>query len=455
MKNAFLFSLIFLAVFAGCIQTPSNLPPVTAEDILGGAPGDPACVPPSDPDNPCMCNECKISILSLGTPSFSGKECIYIPCNEDDYYSLVNDYGGGELPVDGSFVPRQFAFGMGPDFQSFDEANKYCNYKMTLPVMWVDLTETDASGNPRALELPNTEQTLCYLDKQVIPLYILYDRDGISQATVDRTKEVAHTLAGIGPAYVATQPYYTGNIQLALVEQQVDVINEECPTCQIVLSAPHNSSRFLELTLGASDTFADKIDVVGLGMIIDAETAKSKECNPENEIYNELKFTKSVIMKKYHKPSIWEYFSISQGTSADGTCTLTENEVAKGYGWLYKYHPYFAAYGLIGVAHISYSDLGIGKTILPEGANAGLVDMAGNQKLLPSNAWFDWCKYYYQGITPEETTPLKGILTPAVYSPDGEPRYCTFAFNNKMAKDIKHSETSLPVEGTTGEYTCS
>lgn len=420
-------------------------------DTLGF--GESACV---NTDTDCVCMVCKGEDFDIANPyhwfydlPLTGGKCWFQEeCTEDFFRNnLEGEEGAGFMP---------FMFGQGSNFAEFSYANAYCNNSARLAVRWLEASE--GFDYP----LPAHERAECFLDKNVLPMYLLYSN--MTAMDASRAARVASEFNGAGPVILSSEfdfyPEDYAAIDLAV--EQAFAMKDACPDCMIALSPRLEYNRTLDAegnergysaTYEAIDyvfsTYPDaysKIDLIGVGL----NSHYAPNCVGTSLLYDGIDYSKYVL-ETYGKPSIWAYLLLDEGeynSGGDqyGTCTWSHSEIVKAYGDVFKYAPALVSNGVLGAA--PYSLFGISGPL--ECENCGMMSVEG--ELYPQHtAWFSLCQAYYSN---------RGFLF-NVFSPS-PCADCSFASNFNLYQldsfysgTVPSADELEPVEPADTFYRCN
>jgi hypothetical protein len=359
---------------------------------------DSACV---NSDEDCVCMVCKGEEYDITNPyhwfydlPLTGGQCWFEEgCTEEFFRENLED------EENAGFMP--FMIGQGSNFAEFSYANSYCNNSARLAVRWLEASE--GFDYP----LPASERAECFLDKNVIPMYLLHS-NGTAEGTAQAAR-IASEFNGVGPVILSSEfdfdPSDYAAIDLAV--EQAFAMKDACPNCLIALSPklaynrsldPREASRGYSATYEAIDyVFAtylqaySKIDLIGVGL----NSHYAPNCVGTSLIYDGIDYSQYVL-ETYGKPSIWAYVLLdvggyNSGGAQYGTCTWADSEIIKAYGDIFKYSPALVSNGVIGVA--PYSLFGITSGPL-ECENCGMMSVEG-EVYSQHTAWFSLCQGYY------------------------------------------------------------
>ena len=369
---------------------------------------------PTDPANsficrevnsstPCGCMFCqnhtsnsifaRLPLVSLlFGPSLKQGNCSFVACNLTIYNDTLSN-------PQNSVFPRAVMLGSGPSFASTALATRYCNYSMQLSVKWLIGT---GGAAPKA---PVSSRAECWLDRDIIPLYIYYTNGTpvyntpYQGATAIIAQQLAKDASGnqVGPVLLTTELSFDGTDPnaIAAVENQIGAIRSACPKCLLVLAlnSTDNDRRMAALKSifgppnAIDHTYYDKVDVVGFGF----RANDYPTCTPADVIGSNYIFSRDV-MRQYSKPTMWLYAGASEGNNSDGTCSWDAPSVNTFYENIFSLQQGMASSGIIGSSFYELIDR---SGPLPcqagEGCSFGFLYQNGTEKHPEINAWSYLC----------------------------------------------------------------
>jgi len=365
---------------------------------------------------PCTCLVCQnktstppwFSIFRLPVDtSLKGGNCSFAPCNGTIFADLVTS-------TDNVFAQR-FLLGQGASFFEFREANKYCNNSLSLAIKWM---VGDRNSPPRT---PSSSRAACLLERNVIPLYIYYTNG--SNINSQAARDIGDALRDAGPAIVTPEINFNSSDPFAVskVKSQIHEYKAACPNCLIALSPKDMDMEAVEKFRSDANVWG-KIDIIGQGIILNKEP--NGTCDVEALIGKRMAFAKNVL-NKYHKPTIWLYVGISNGTqdiNKSAGCTFTNKTVAKAYEYIMGIMQPLISTGVIGYSPYTYLDGTAPLDCTGDACNFGLMNSNGDKKEPQFSSWFSHCQYYTQ----------EGVPSYVSYSTNGLGNRCSYADNYKM-----------------------
>lgn len=380
---------------------------------------------------------CIAMICSNKTPSFpfnlffdsslKGGNCSFQPCNETLFDEINRQGKYPDLSI------RLFMFGSGHSFLSFSDSNLYCNNSMKMSVKWL------VGSNYSAYPMPTKERAECFLDKNIIPVYLLYSNS--TNINASRAGEIANELNDSGPAILVSEAELddANESRYSLVKDQIISMRAKCPKCLIALGLKMNGSSEYNVVraIFSDSSILEKVDIVAFGL----NSHYFKGCDPDLIFWYAANFSRFLVFN-YTKPSLMTYVLFDQANSSDNSCTWANETVANGYSLLYLYSGTFASDGIIGAS--LYSFYGIG----PLGCeNCALMGMNSGsdvcretyepEKIEPRFFnYMSFCQAYYSGVDGQ----MSGV-SPIVF-PNGS-RNCDFAYNSNIWNYAKSTDTLI------------
>lgn len=286
-----------------------------------------------------------------------------------------------EIPeINKEFIEKNhilfFMYGAGDSFYSFSKANTYCKNSMKLSVKWLKATE---NGYP----IPDKKRAECMLEKEVIPVYILYSNP--KNIDVKRAAEIAKALNGAGPLIIVsdaelnlTNDKAKDKELIEKIKEQIIALKKNCPNCLIALGVKldgeteyengqikldaKNEYKIIQRLFDKNDIsfteFNKSVDLIAYGM----NSHYFKTCESSKIMYTANEYS-DFVLKNYQKPSLILYALFDKAKSADESCEWTKTAVGNAYSEL-SLLPKFVSNGIIGVS--LYSFYGIGGALGPE-----------------------------------------------------------------------------------------
>lgn len=363
--------------------------------------------------------------------SIAGGNCSLVPMNESEYNKTIN--GANDL---GSI--RFFMYGAGHSFLSFSDANLYCNNSLKMSVKWL----TGGAGTPYTM--PDRKRAECFLDKNILPVYLLYSNS--TNIDAQRAGDVAAALNGAGPAIIVSEAELDDSnpSNYPLVESQLAAMRQNCPKCLIALGVKLNGSSEYNVTeaMLSDSAVLHNVDLVAYGLNSHSFT----ECNPDLLYWYAMNYSKSVL-QKYNKPSLITYVLFDAANSSDNSCTWLDATVANGYAEMFSQLQALVSDGIIGAS--LYSFYGGGPLVCENCAfvNPNLGSACNYnfvpQKVEPKfSVYMGFCRAYYSGIEGDITG-----VQPLVFS-NGSVG-CSYALNSNLINYLRSTSTDMTAFGST------
>lgn len=417
MKNKWIWIVVLLVFSFGCVGEeldagtkkmikelkPKNFNLNSGDDIQDYPPG------------VCMAMVCKRKIpifpfsLFFDNSLVNGK-CEFKECDETCYSEYAKL--GKEEEI------RLFMFGAGHSFLSFSDANLYCNNSMKMSVKWL------AGSEYTKYPIPQRSRAECLLDKNIIPVYILYSNS--KNIDAERAGKIAENLNSAGPVILVSESELDNSnpAHYALVKKQIIAMKTNCPDCLIALGLKLNKTSEYAVTeaLFSDPEILEKVDLVAYGL----NSHYFEECNPDVLYFYAINLSRTVLYK-YNKPSLITYVLFDQAGGLGNKCTWSEKNVGNGYSLLYKYVKTLVSNGIIGASLYSFYGTGPLKC-----KNCAFVDLTNDlTKIEPRfTNYMGSCQAYYGGFGDR----MSGIV-PVVFSTGS--KNCNYAVNTNMDAYIK------------------
>jgi|GEM_PF-6406625 hypothetical protein len=294
----------------------------------------------------CYCMVCENSTVSdwfgltTKTASLAGGKCYF---KEDCIYDATNETGISKYLHDNENAAiRPFMIGTGTTFSDMTSSNAFCKNGQDLAVKWV------WSANGDQYPLPEPDRATCLLEKNVIPVYVLYSGGKAISAT--RAAQIADKFNGAGPVIITTEINFDES-KTAEVAAQAIYMKSVCPNCLIAVAPKMGDVKSLDAVMKVAAT---SIDLVAVG--VDSNYYSFADCDQTRLMFYARNFSQ-YAMKTYSKPSIWPYIMIEEGkrNNAD-TCNWEDNSTAmlNSFFFLTDLLPSLK-YGVVGVAKYSYT----------------------------------------------------------------------------------------------------
>ncbi len=340
----------------------------------------------------CMICQNKSYFFSIWS-SFAGGKCFFHhPCNETEF----ENYNRGVYGND--YASRNFMYGAGPSFFDFGESNKYCNGKQTMAVHWL----TGSEG--RDYDLPDAGRAMCMLQKEVIPVYVLYS--GGENIDAGRSYSIGEELGrkasevtmgritgSAGPVIITTEINYELDDVDKIVEQ-IYQLNYGCNNhppndikCFVALAPKIGDKEALDAVMNELGNNKDYVQMLAFG--IDSHYS-NESCNVGGSkgLGRMAEDFAAYGLYEYGLPSVVPYVLLDQGTVDPITeCIWDERAVTEGYKYFFPSGSItLRDVGVIGIAPYSFNSSQWGGDPL----KCNDCDIAANLKRLES--WYGGCQ---------------------------------------------------------------
>lgn len=311
-----------------------------------------------------MCQNRKTPLLALDVPRWglSGGSCWFEPDFDKAKWDKVQ---APNSPV----AVRQFMIGQGASFEDFTEASRFCGgNSLDFSVKW--LVAPDGGEYP----LPLVSRASCFLDRSIIPMYILYSNGKAVSET--QAAKIAGMFKGKGPVILVSEMDFdsTDPVIRSNVVRQVKAMKTACQDpvtkksdCIIAFGVRMNDKDALKLLAdtgnGYDDVFTKSVDLVAFSV----NNHYSKQvCEPDPQatkaaplIFSEAFLFVQSIRYDYDKSSIIPYMMFDRLDTApigpNLPCLWNERQVDEAHRYFFeKAMPVLAGMGVIGAAPYSY-----------------------------------------------------------------------------------------------------
>ena len=448
MRKILFISLLFLSLLLlGCTNTPTN------EYLAKFKPESVPVFNFSDPssfctNNNCSCYTCENDSYNplfaiVFDPSLKNGECHLISCTSEEEFDKLADFNSGDESSNPFFdkeFMKYFMLGQGPSFAEFQIANEYCNNSMSFSVRWLD-------GRDDEYPIPSYIRAECFLDKSVLPVYLLYSDN--KHVDPQRAEEIARVMTGTlydtGPVIITSELNFNSSDQIinSKVASQIYAMSHACEKCQIALAPKFQDYTALDLLNPTRhQTTSSQVDLV-----YGVDYRDLPYCTSDQLISDILNYS-GTIWYDYGKPSLVAYIALAPGYNPTGNCNWTEEAVSTFYHQLPFYAPLFVKNGIIGVAPYrlyarSIDPLNCSDCYLltSSGSSASNPDYRLNR--IGYN-WFKSCRTYY---TSYGQIPL--------VMPNNRNTLCTFGSNPAMYLTGESTTTALDFNETTDQLSRS
>jgi hypothetical protein len=362
----------------------------------------------------CKCYACKNSTSWFGfRKSLVGGSCgIVSNCTPAKFNSIVNQ-------SDQAFpdqYPLQFMVGQGYSFSSFGEANGWCGNRLDMPVQWL------VGDNDSAYDLPEADRAVCFLEKEIIPMYVLYSKS--TNVNFSQAKKIAEQMGKggpskditglitpgggpVGPVIITTEIDFNSSDAEVVknVTRQIEEINTGCGNdrtkqdpddweinCHVALAPKMGDTKIVNQILSDPE-IKKRVDLIAFGVnahLVDLNDTREQHCNPDIVFQKALAFARFSLYN-HSKPTVIPYIMLdSKGTDLHGSCNWTESNMVDGYASLFKLHllPLQKA-GVIGLAAYDFNSSQFAIT-----DPLGCQDCTLGKSKARMQAWFGSCRSY-------------------------------------------------------------
>ena len=309
------------------------------------------------------------------------------------------------------FKVRELGLGGGPTPADFNEGTLYCNNSYT----YSEIVLKAEGGN--YLFPPSAASTSCFLDKNVIPIYLLYKENPHGNKTytpsfIGPLINFAKRLNGTGPVIIGTElnPMNTSAVY-SKVKLQAKTIKENCPNCLVFLSITldenYPTSRYYLSKLEKDPELNRTIDGIGFGI----DSRFSNKSSVDALFVTEVLPLISDINSHFNKPIMIYYTYLPK--------TQKFKPLSDPYVPLYvdffNSAPYLADLGVIGfISQPFYEE----SSIFPCDDCSLTKNEGDSLKSTPAfNYWFTLCSQYYtRGLHPYDIASYGGADCNSKYS---------------------------------------
>ncbi|MEW6723017.1 MAG: hypothetical protein AB1324_07170, partial [Candidatus Micrarchaeota archaeon] len=310
-RAAAILAVLAVLVLAGCLQRLGAGSRQFEEQYRGNltfhALSD---VPPECRMGSCWCMVCKNGTNIFGPlNNLIGGYCYWEKNCTPERTAILNNRSQNP-----DFTIRHFMIGQGPSFGDFSVANTYCSDRLSMSVQWL------LGSNESGYTLPDAQRSMCFLSKDVVPVYILYSNGtNISESRARRIGEILGTQGDdfwlgrlssgpVGPVVVVTEMNFNAS-QASLVADQVVAIDDACNgadraanriRCFIAVAPKINDFQALDAVMNALSTRGalNRVDLVAYG--IDGKYVRG--CNGPEVRQQALNFS-SYALYNWSKPT--------------------------------------------------------------------------------------------------------------------------------------------------------
>ncbi|HSB46633.1 MAG TPA: hypothetical protein VLD37_01365 [Candidatus Bilamarchaeum sp.] len=403
-RTAILVSIIGLIFLAGCLQRLGSGSTQFTSDYRNSL--SPVALYDPNQSEECKVGSCWCMVCVNETedglpvtdllPFWSNLDGGYCYFNKNcTAQTFANIMGDNASPNDGI---RHFMVGQGPSFGSFATANRYCSDRLGMAVQWL------LGSNVSLYTKPDAARTMCYLQKDVIPVYILYSNG--TNISLDRSREIGRILGNdrddslkyvtsgpVGPVVVVTEMNFNAS-QASQVAQQVRAIDQECNhhraenqiNCFIAVAPKFNDFAALDAVMRELGGDANRVDLVAYG--VDSRYANT--CDGARILEQAINFSQYSLYN-WSKPTIIPYIMFdSVGQDATHTCNWTEPLMISAYGNFFPNVNILQKKGVIGMAPYSWNVTGgYGITNPLNCTDCGIAKTDARLR-----SWYSGCQYF-------------------------------------------------------------
>lgn len=397
--SAILITIFSLLILVGCLQHISS-GTNQYEDYYRNHFNLVAISDPADSEL-CKMGSCYCMVCHNGTNIFGpmtslvGGYCYFDKeCNATKFAEVNSGHGQYA-----NLLMHHFMVGQGPTFGDFSTANTFCNNRLGMAVQWL-LGTVDSPYSK-----PDASRSMCFLSKDVIPVYILYS--GGVNINITATRDIAEILGTqgddffqgrlsdgpVGPVIVVTEMNFNTS-QSAEVAEQVRAIDGACQNdrannkiyCLIAVGPKINDYAALDAIMNEPD-MKEKIDLVAYG--VDGRFVRS--CDGSKINLQVINFS-SYSLYAYNKPTIIPYVLFDPGTNdSNNSCTWSEYAVVNAYSSFFPLGiQALQKRGVIGIAPYSFNTTGGEGIVNP--LNCTNCAVGKTQERL--RAWYGGCQLY-------------------------------------------------------------
>ncbi|MFH1784830.1 MAG: hypothetical protein ABH842_00210 [Candidatus Micrarchaeota archaeon] len=401
---AFLLILFGLIITFGCLQRLSSGSNLYEQEYMNSF----SYVALADPSQTelcktgtCLCMVCQNGSNIFGPlQSLVGGYCYFetnCTANKTAEISLR------QSPYESQLI-HHFMIGQGPTFGDFSYANTFCNNRLGMAVQWL------LGSNESPYLEPDASRAMCFLSKDVMPVYILYSNG--TDINITQTRKIAQILGEegddlymgrlstgpVGPVVVIAEMNFDVS-DAVQVAAQINAINDACGNiragtsskiyCLTAIGPKINDFTALDAVMTElyANGWEDKLDLIAYG--IDGRYVHS--CDGTKIRQQALNFS-AYALYNHSKPTIIPYVLFDPGTNdTDNSCTWTEYTVVNAYGSFFPLGiQSLQKKGVIGIAPYSFNTTGGVGIVNP--LNCSNCAVGKTQDRL--RAWYGGCQSY-------------------------------------------------------------
>ena len=314
-------------------------------------------------------------------PSLIGGSCWLQNVTEENKNETMTNLSKGV------YYAREFGIGQGMSFADFNDANPYCNNSLRYAVKLVrSLDGVKYSFSPKSYS-----GAACFLDKSVIPLYILYNNGTVPDQ--ENAADFASQMSGLGPVMIATEMNpQSSDDNIGKINNEIREIRLNCPNCMVGLSIRNslNGTKILNALNESGYDSLQYVDFVGFGIDSDyLADNNDTSCGSGDHLEGKAEEASSAIRAKYGKPTFWYYVNINRSA-----CRWSDFEERKIFWLMFNDIPEMSKNGVLGMsAEPFYSDAFFEPVENASFMNPDLSNPSLRQSA--ASTWFSLCQNYY------------------------------------------------------------
>lgn len=425
---------ILLILFYGCIQQTGSFRNYASDYASSLTWTEIAGVGKEAQVGNCTCMVCEKGATIWGTQeSLAGITCKFDnECNESKLMEYINE----STALGDKYNLRRFMIGQGPSISEFSAANSLCSNGLKMAVHWLIGSEN------KPYDTADPERTICLLDKDVLPVYVLYSNGtniNYTHAGLIATKlgqegtilRKGQLTGPVGPVIIVTELDFNSSSPEAIenVTQQIIEIDKACNDW----SDPVNPKIYCYAAVAPRMGDTDGLDAVMtklqqrlqgkqpskfvmLAYGINSRYAQGY-CNGDRLIVEAAAFSK-YARNNYSLSSVIPYMLIDVNQNdSTGRCIWRQGEAVKTYNSLFITGiPTLIKNGVIGLALYSPSADSWSNPL-------NCVDCGVVQDQMRKQAWFGNCQNYYSiQLGSGQTEMVKTIPNPIWFPNNAEAR---------------------------------
>lgn len=434
--------LLLLTFLSGCAELQSNInalnedtlkKPLIETDLAEMTAKQASMV---DKTNTCSCMVCKQETPWLSSiPSLYKGSCYFdTDCPREDVHAISLS-----TQKTNTFIQRALV-GQGPSMGTFRYANPFCNNSLSLATQWV--LRPYASYPLVSKNIPK-----CYLEKNVMPLYLLYSTSGPPDAA--EGGKFAAQFKDLGPVLIVSDfaaQKTSSRDDTLVIKEQLKAMKQECPNCLIGFGVRYGDYELSHSVL-SDPSVIGYVDFIGVGFDNKEMMNKESVCDPNTAITKLFVWSRNLTYF-FDKPVVWAYILLDKGTFVMGNgkqCTWTQEYSTQFIKIYYLQLQQITSSGIIGSSMYSLVSNSGGPL---DCKNCGMFDFAQKtpDQLQEFKHWFYFCQIAYSGP-----------FAPIIHFPVGPIPECTLVSSNY---GIPFASISIdnpldPVKADPLEFTCT